>query len=300
MTVEYESQGNNKAPAILTTPDFFVRLQVDSTTQLSIKRYKGQTIEVNGERVAVGSSGFTLLNTANLISATGMDSGGAPAVTTLYYCYVSNSQASFAALGILLSATAPVLVNGVYYLGNSGNALNWRFVGWVYTISNGGTVNFEDSITNRLCVNYYNRRPSSIYLTPAYANASGFTNYNFAPSNYAKINGGTGDTGSYIANGEDNVDLQAVGTIASQVGVDSAIGIGDNTATSAVVAAVSKGNNDVPLSCRYNSTPSVGFRNVYLLMYNPGIGNDTVYSAGPRGGSAVSPALTYLTAVVQT
>lgn len=63
----------------------------------------------------------------NLIAADGTDSSGAPSASTLYYAYLSNSSASFAASSCRLSATAPTNL----YLAASGNGANWRFVGAV-------------------------------------------------------------------------------------------------------------------------------------------------------------------------
>lgn len=227
MTVELENQGNNKAPAYLTTPDFFARLQRDSATQLSIQNYKGTVVEVNSERVTVGSSGFTLLNTANLISATGTDSGGAPAINTLYYVYVSNSQASFAPLGIRMSATAPSLFGGVKYLAATGNGANWRFVGWVKTISNGGTVNFVKGQRQCFVVNYYNRIQFSLFYCPAY-NVNAQATY-AAPAGAAWIPFNGGDSIiEFISNGEDAFPYSM--HVDAQMGSGSILraGVGEN------------------------------------------------------------------------
>src|SRR5437016_14441337 len=70
------------------------RLQADSTTQMSLQRYSGDTVEVNGLNVSIGTSGITRLTTDNLITSTGADAGAAMAVSTLYYVYLSNANAS--------------------------------------------------------------------------------------------------------------------------------------------------------------------------------------------------------------
>ena len=57
--------------------DFFTaRMQRDSTTQISLQRYGGDDVEINGELVDPGSGGIACLTTDNLLSSTGTDSGG--------------------------------------------------------------------------------------------------------------------------------------------------------------------------------------------------------------------------------
>jgi len=107
-----------------------VRLLRDSTTQISLNGLSGTSklIEINGAYLDL-SSAIVCLTSDNLLSSTGADSGGAAAASTIYYVYASNASASFAPSDLRLSATAPT--NG--YLGASGNALNWRHVGWLAT-----------------------------------------------------------------------------------------------------------------------------------------------------------------------
>lgn len=293
------SQGNTKAPKFAGPFGVFEgRMQRDSATQFSLQRYKGFQIEVNGESVDPGSGGLPRLVSDNLIAADGTDSGGAMAPSTLYYVYVSNSQASFSASSIRASATAPSLFNGVYYLATAGNGANWRFVGWLRTNATGANGNVEDSDTNRFVANYYNRRQSRIYLTPGYVNGAGLTSYTLGPTNWAPIHGGTGDQGSYIANGEDSVDVEVTCSLASQTGVDTQVGFGDNTTTSASVGGLNRGTNDNAASCRYVvQQPAVGVRTLNLLGQNSGAGNSTIYASGPQAGGT-SPALTYLSALV--
>jgi hypothetical protein len=44
------------------------RIQRDSATQISLQRYTGDTVEVNGLNVSIGSSGLSRLTTDNLIT----------------------------------------------------------------------------------------------------------------------------------------------------------------------------------------------------------------------------------------
>lgn len=294
------SQGNNKAPRFAGPVSVFQgRLQRDSATQISLQRYTGDTVEVNGEAVSIGSSGLTRAVSDNRIAADGTDAGAALAVSTLYYVYIANSQASFSPSSIRCSLQVPTLFNGVKYLATTGNGVNWRFVGWVRTDATGANGNFVDNATDRLVVNYYNRREANILLTPGYVDDNALTSYNFAPSGgLAKIKGGTGDTGSYIANGEDNVEITAVSSLASQAGVSTYIGIGDNSATTAVAACWARGTNDQSISCSYDSVPAEGYRQVFLLASNTGAGNSTIYADAARLGGSKDPYLTYLTATV--
>lgn len=304
MTVELENQGNNKAPAYLTTPDFFARLQRDSATQLSIQNYKGTVVEVNAERVAVGSAGFTLLNTANLISAAGADSGGAPAINTLYYCYVSNSQASFAPLGIRMSATAPSLFNGVKYLAAAGNGANWRFVGWVRTISNAGTVNFADTAGGgltagqRLVVNYYNRLVGQInIICPNYVDDNAFTSYTLvtgAAANWAAVSGNV--QSSFISNGEDSVDIAVLALFACPV--NAFVGVGLDSTTDPTITVNVASSSTRSSSIVKQVLAAEGYRTLDLLWSIFAAGTLTVFSDVPRLGAAVDPMATGYSATV--
>lgn len=303
MTVELESQGNNAAPAYLTTPDFFARLQRDSATQLSLQNYKGTVVEVNAERVAIGSAGFTLLNTANLISATGTDSGGAPAVTTLYYCYVSNSLSSFAPLGIRLSATAPSLFNGVKYLAAAGNGANWRFVGWVRTISNGGTVNFADTagggavVGQRLVVNYYNRIRKNIgFICPGYVDNNAYTaqtNVVAGAANWAPVNAGANEQSLLISNGEDTVEIlfQAT-TLETPGGTIAFIGVaidGVNPAVAATFTGVVGVFGDLAGGTKI--LLAEGYHTLDMVFALAGAGTYEIYWDAIRLGAAADPML---------
>lgn len=184
------------------------RLQLDAATQISYQRYNGKSIFVRGSLNSIPTAGHICATTTNLIDATGEDAGAATAVNTLYYAYVSNIRASFAPGGLRLSTTAPSLVRGVRYLGTSGNALNWRFIGWVRTVSNAGTPNFADSLLQRLVINAYNKRKLKMFSCPNYNDNNSSTNYNFADAaTWTAINGGTNDHLDFIANGEDAAEF---------------------------------------------------------------------------------------------
>lgn len=105
------------------------KLSRNSVTAFQIQALHVGTLDelrVNGENIDI-STALTCTTSNYLVAADGSDSGAAPAAaSTLYYAYVSNSQASVPSV-LRLSATAPT--NG--YLGASG-AAHYRFVGAVY------------------------------------------------------------------------------------------------------------------------------------------------------------------------
>lgn len=219
-TIGYES--------IASLTEFNGRLQVDNANTISLQPYMGSTIGVNEERVSI-TGGYSRIATDHMISNTGANTGVAPSVSTLYYAYVSNSQASFAPNQLRLSATSPSLLNGVKYLGTTGNAKNWRFVGWVYAYNNTGSVNFKDSTTDRGIANYYNRLRKPIgFICPGYSNGNNLTltdRVEAAAGNWAKSNGGTGTTATYVANGEDAIDIAFQATVRETAGQTCGIGV---------------------------------------------------------------------------
>jgi hypothetical protein len=171
----------------------------------------------------MGSSGIALNKTDNLITSTGTDATAAMAALTLYYVYVSNSNASPFPTQLRASTTTYTSVNGVRYLGSSGNALNWRFVGYVYTDAN---TTFQDTLTQRFVINYYNRRVLPMYRSETAAS------WTYSLPAYRQANANTANKVEFISNGEDatwievNVLAQAATTYGSAV-----VGIGIDTTT---------------------------------------------------------------------
>jgi len=107
------------------------RLKRNSTTQYQIEPVSvgiKDFVYVNDERVDI-STPKTNNMSDNLLTATGTDSGGSAAGSTLYNSYLSNSLASYAPSSLRLSATAPTN----RYLAASGNGANWLFVGALET-----------------------------------------------------------------------------------------------------------------------------------------------------------------------
>jgi len=205
---------------------------------LTLLPYKGNQILVGGRTVTVPSAGMTRLVTDHLITATGADSGAAGIASTLYYVYVSNPLATFSPSSIRLSATPPTLVNGVNYLGTSGNALNWRFVGWVQL---NGTPQFESSLLNRLIVNYYNRQKLPMYVNPGYVddNAPTVITMGNAILTALSVYVGSGvSRATFISNGEDAVSYAMTMPVSLGNGGVTIFGVGEDSATSAAVGTI--------------------------------------------------------------
>lgn len=280
---------------------FEARLQRDSATQISLQRYAGQVVRVGGEDVIVPSAGLTRASSANLISATGTDSGGAMAVDTLYYVYVSNSKATFSPSSIRASATAPTAFNGVKYLGVSGNALNWKFVGWVRTIDNAGAANFADSVTQRLVINYYNRLALKMKATPGYVDDNAANSYTFGSATWAPINGGTGDFLDYISNGEDGVIATFQSSFRYSTTNQVGLGVGADSTTTAdshVFIDTRDAAKDDFLSGSDSISLAEGYRRLNLLMHNFGGGTVTVYADIGRDGGSVDAPVTLMAAII--
>lgn len=273
------------------------RLSYVDTTHVNLGRYSGDAITINGSSQAIGSAGLTLITTDNLITNTGADSGGAMAINTLYYIYASNSAASFGASGVRGSTTAPTRFNGTYYLGTSGNAANWRFVGWVRTISNAGTANFADSETQRLVVNYYNRQLKRMYSNPAYVNDNTLTAFVFTSATWAGVSAGA-DTLQFISNGEDLVWACFHGWV-NGGGNAGRIGLSWDAVTTVVAGiGVYDSGAQQSFSTSDGQVLAVGLQSVMAVAAKGAGGNLTFYSDTERDGVAADPQGTAITAML--
>lgn len=265
------------------------RLQLDSTVQISIQRYGGNWIEVDGDLIGIGDDGLVCLTSDGLLSSAGVVTSTGPSSSTLYYAYVT-------ADGLLrLSATAPSRHRGVYCLGTVAPATRCRFVGWVRL---NGSTNFVDSTTDRLVVNYYNRERKSLLLRPGYNDDNAATTYTTTSTTWTPANGGTGATASYIANGEDAIHAHAFSMMSnSNAGVTTRLGIGDNSAANASVSTRMTGTTALACSCAYSTVPATGYRTIALLV-SVSANTGTYHADEARNGSAADPAVTALYATV--
>lgn len=278
------------------------RLQRDSATQISLQPYKGRFVGVNGELVDI-VSGFTRTSLDNLINGAGADTGASPAVGTLFYCYVSNSKATFSPLSIRLSLTVPSLVSGVYYLSGAGNAANWRFVGWVLTISNAGAANFVDKkgtgaadTPQRFVVNYYNRILAGMLCCPNYVNDNAVNFYTAGPA----VGAGWGPIAAadfnaeFISNGEDVVHFTMFACLRTLSATYFGVGESSTTLPSTQVICVTA-NQPIAVGSDYN--PPSGYQFLCMMCINFTV-QATVYADLGRNGGGVDEYSTYLTGSV--
>jgi hypothetical protein len=236
------------------------------TNTLQLLQYNGNKVVVSGVTVVIPGGGVGLQRNVgdNLINGAGADAGSPGAASTLYYVYVSNSKSPFSPSSIRLSATAPQAVSGVLYLGAAGNALNWRFVGWVRT---NATPQFESSDANRWIVNWYNRLSLSIMANPAYNDGAGEVTYALNTNPFVELNGGVGSRVNFIANGEDAVDLEGIYVLQSVSGTTAFLGLGIDDVTGPEQAADMGAAGDVnpSASTRYCQALAEGTHFAALL-----------------------------------
>ena len=277
------------------TPDilrFNGRIQRDSATAISLQEYKGNSCYVSGEYVYPGTGGISLATTDNLINSTGGDASAAMASSTLYYIYVSNSKATTFPSDLRASTTAPSLVAGVKYLGTSGNALNWRFVGWAFTNS---STQFVDTENDRLVVNYYNKRPTVVQATPGYQDDGGVDSYTHTNTSWGDANAGSGHQLSYIANGEDSVKLSLTMVVQHSDATASfwcGIGIDGSTAPlNEVIENISNAGETQNGAAAYAYTPAEGRRTAEIRV-KTNLSTLTVFSDDVRDGGTKDPFMT--------
>lgn len=272
---------------LVTVGTFQGRLQVDSTTTISLQRYDGNWVEVDGEAVSLGSSGYGLTTSTGLLAATGYLTATAPSASTLYYVYLGYGQ-------LRLSATAPSKQKGIYYLGSNPAGMKWRFCGWAYTNS---STQFTDGITARHVINYYNRIHKRLFLCPNYADGNTETTYTMNSSTWVKVTGDANSDVSFVTNGEDIVHLSVTleGKISSNGNFGPGIGIdgitdvrmsGDVTTTTNTVVHVT-------MPYAYQAGTTAGRHTASIVARNSA-GTLTIYADDERHGASADPACTYL------
>jgi hypothetical protein len=255
----------------------------------------GTQIEINGEMVLCSSVNVCLV-TDETIDGNGDMSGLVPAGVTRHYAYVSNSRATSNALCVRLSLVAPTTYREFLYLGASGNAANWRFVGWVGTTS---APAFQDSESGRLVVNYYNRRTLSLRSQIGYNDNNAQTTFALNSATWTPLNGGTGASIQFVGNGEDaavfglDVSCSTVGAAVCGFGVSIDSSTAPNLAGILPAAAA---NSSVSVSLA--RTPSAGFRTLYALGMSGGVAT-TVIADMARNGAAADPPACVLWGAIQ-
>lgn len=204
-----------------------VRLEYVGAAEIQLAGMYGTSgaITVNGEHVSC-TTFKTVAPTDNLITAAGADAGGACAASTFYYAYVSNSLATTFPSDLRLSATAPT----AGYLGASGNALNWKLVGWVQTTA---ATAFASSLTQRLVCSKFNPRLVNLYVTES-------TSHSYTTATWRGWNGSSTSTKLEFITHEDHlgslINISAI--MGGNVGVAGTCGIGIDSATAATGASI--------------------------------------------------------------
>lgn len=267
------------------------RLNYVSATQLAFAPFNGTVIEVNGEDVDFGS-GFLVSNTDNLIDDNGADTGFDADGVRMYFAYISNSTASYASESLRLSETAPDgLISGIKYLGGSGNAVHWRYVGKAYRSFPG----FHDEITKRNVSSYYNRVAKDVFICPSYSNNNLWTSYFRNTSTWDSL-----ATVSFVCHGDESATFEAFSRSYSASGWGN-VGIGVDTDTSIRRSGQNmstSGLDAVMNSCRYDFKPDDGLRVIHISTLTSG-GSVRFDADSPRNGASSDVPTTYLTGKVR-
>lgn len=271
-------------------------------------------IEINGELIDLYlSNPTTRFDTDNTIDVDGNDTTTLPAINTLYYVYCSNVAANdvYAGQSLRLSTSAPTLTSGAQwpacpYLNNTGNGKNWRYVGVVYLVDDGGgNPTTADTPAQRLVANHYNRRPRPLFACAGYADANSQTTYSFNSATWAQINAAAKvqflvsqpKTDATFASGTDfahvvgNFVVSATPAAVTQwgLGLDSTT---DPSASASIAASAANSSVSVALDMT-TGIDRAGVTTVYQLGMSNGA--STVVADQARNGAAADPPATYLT-----
>lgn len=236
-----------------------------------------------------------------IVNASGEEQA-APVASTLYYVYYCSTLAADAPVRdtLRLSDTAPTIYRGQYVLENStAFGQTSPFLGLVY-LDAGPTL--RDDATWRGVLSYYYRREKGILLRPGYVDDNAQTNL-AALNNaaYARINGGTGDTATFLTFGEDDVHVTATWCTNAAIAAALFMGIGDNSNTSPAGGVV-LGVGAVAKSCASAHATiapvNMEARTLTMLANTSGVPVTFVSDSG-RGGAAADVPQTYLAATIR-
>lgn len=267
---------------------FHGRLQVDSTSEVSLQRYNGNWIEVNGEALSIGDDGASSTAANKLLESTGAVGSSVPSAGNLYNVYVTS-------IGgipeIRLSGTAPTRHLGNYYLGTDPGQDLWRFCGWVYYSDDS---EFVDSETQRLCCNYHNRIKKDLFLSPGYVDDDAQDVLQEASVTWTAINSGADSQVEFLSNAEDAAVVHGVSTVYGHAaGVKVWLGIGIDSSTGADRAGCNEGTEYGNIALHYADVLSVGRHTADLLVrVNSSIGY--YISNEERNGATEDPPVTYI------
>ncbi len=282
-----ESVNLEDPPYLAPNTSFQGRLQVDSTTQISLQRYTGNWVEVDGQPLSITGDGLTRTSTQTLLESTGEVAANVPQADTLYNVYVGRY---FDDTQIRLSTTAPTRLRGTYYLGVTELARTWRFVGWVYM---DGSTYFQDSETQRFCCNYYNRLVKDLYVCPAYSDDDTTDTFEENNLTWTQANAGVNSRVEFISNAEDAMMIGGTTSCYNSGAFVTGIGLAISGATNVKRAGFTDGTSIDNIHIAFSDVLSVGYQTVDLVTVVTG-GTGTYYSNYVRLGGTEDPAVTYL------
>lgn len=283
---------------------FQPRMERANATTVDFTAVKGRLVGINGEMVNV--SAFQLVTTDNIIDGNGDEVAATPMIAnTEYSVYVSNSQASFAPLDFKASLTPPTLVNtgdisNTFYLGAAGNALNWRFVGRLFT---DGSTQIEDNQYRRHVANFYNVIYKSLLADPGYQDNGSSSSYTETSTSYVLANSADPDASlSFVSNGGEGW-IESHGLLIchpSSANHVPRIGIGEDSTSDAKFTGIGNpqtGSEIVTIPVNGRHKFAAGRHQLHLLIQT-NAGTMTVFADLSRAGSAADPIGTHLEALV--
>jgi hypothetical protein len=219
-------------------------------------------------------------------------------VSTLLYVYWCGAGDFAGGMGISTFAPQFSDSTGLYTLDVGGAGSSCLFIGWIYLDAAG---NMTDTQSSRLVCNYWNRLPTRLALLPGYNDNGAGTTFALNTANWAKLNGGTGDTALWIANGENDISAAARFTLggAAPAAVVQ-VGIGDDSAVTPHAAAsfaqLAAAGSSTGCTIAISGRTS-GLRTIYLLGMTGGLAT-TFQADQARNGSAEDPCMTGLEGIV--
>lgn len=223
------------------------RIQVDSTSQISLQRYQGAFLPMkiagHWEAAPISSSGVNLSN-AGLTAA------------TLYYIYAYDNGGT---LTLEASTTGHLTDADTGTEIKNGDATR-TLVGMVY-MDAGTPGTFVDSTTKAWCINWFNRRNGEIWNTFSASRTTTSTSWTEINSEIRT---------QFLTWGDEAIRATITGTAnnnsAGQATL-TAIGFDSASAPSAPSSYTQPGggNNRGPIACAYASTLPEGLRFLTLL-----------------------------------
>lgn len=276
-------------PVVLAaTAAFHGRLQIDDSVTMSLQRYIGNWVEVDGTPVAITSDGRTCTTSDGLVNSQGGETTTTPAGDLLYSVYLNRDGR------LRMSLTSPSSYLGAYYLGTGLQEREWRFCGWAYLDS---ATQFNDSETVRLLCNYYNRVVKDLFLCPAYADDDAQTVYTETAVIWSRANSGNGSKIEFLSNAEDAAVLHGTASVYNSGNNTTELGIGVDDVTTPLRVGIHGGTTTGNIAIHYSDVLAVGYHRADLLV-RVSAGTGTYIADDERYGGTADPPVTYISGQV--